>query len=213
MEEKLKAWFKTWRKELSGHKYLILISLGFLIIANIINFLTSSYVDKISTTAVPDLILDHIPTLNLDFIFIYGLLAVILVIIFHVAIFHIKALHTAIFQFSLLILVRSFFMVLTHLGQPADARIITGLHPLFMLLTFRNDLFFSGHTAMPFMAFLLFRKEKIGIFFLIMTVILAATVLFMHVHYSIDVFSAFFITYGTYKFGSWLSKRTEKKAI
>jgi hypothetical protein len=210
MRAKLKTWFNTWKHELSGHKYLILISLGFLILANIINFLASSYVDKISTTAVPDLILDQIPSLNLDFIFIYGLLAVILIIIFHVTIFHIKELHTTIFQFSLLILVRSFFMVLTHLGQPADARIITGFPYLFQFLIFRNDLFFSGHTAVPFMAFLLFRKEKISTFFLIMTAILAATVLFMHVHYSIDVFAAFFITYGTYKFGRWLSKRVEK---
>jgi membrane-associated phospholipid phosphatase len=57
---------------------------------------------------------------------------------------------------------------------------------------------------MAFMAFLVFRKETIGKFFLILTAIFSVTVLLMHVHYSIDVFSAFFITYGVYKFCGWV---------
>jgi hypothetical protein len=34
---------------------------------------------------------------------------------------------------------------------------------------------------------------------LVSSIILAITVLLMHVHYSIDVLSAYFITYGVYK--------------
>jgi len=207
MAAKIKKWFGNWKQELSSHKYLILLSFGFLIIANIISFLASSYVDKISTAVVPDLILGNIPSLNLDFIFVYGIVAIVLVIFFYSVIFKANELHIIAFQFSLLILVRSFFMVLTHLGQPAGARIITGLPGLLQLLTFHNDLFFSGHTAIPFMAFLLFRREKIGIFFLAASIIMAIIVLLMHVHYSIDVFAAFFITYGIYKLGEWLCKR------
>ena len=36
---------------------------------------------------------------------------------------------------------------------------------------------------------------------------MAITVLGMHQHYSIDVFAAFFITYGVYKMGGWVIKK------
>jgi hypothetical protein len=96
--------------------------------------------------------------------------------------------------------------MLTHLGAPPEA-ILTDFPRVFNLLIFRNDLFFSAHTAVPFLGYLLFRKERIGKFFLGATIVLASTVLLMHVHYSIDVFAALFITFSTYRFGEWLFRR------
>jgi hypothetical protein len=207
MKEGLRKWYHSWKSEFANHKYLILLSLGFFVLANIMSFLASSYVDKIATTTANDLILDHIPTLDLDAIFGYGLIIVILVTVIYVVFFQMRRAHVVTLQFGLLILVRSCFIVLTHLGRPASAGALTDLPAIYTFFNFHNDLFFSAHTAIPFMAFLLFRKEKIGIFFLIMTAILDATVLFLHVHYSIDVFSAFFITFGTYKTGELFCKK------
>ncbi len=76
-------------------------------------------------------------------------------------------------------------------------------------MDFKNDLFFSGHTAVPFLGFLLFKNRKVKYTFLGASIIMAITVLLMHVHYSIDVFSAFFITYGTFKIGEWLFKKMD----
>ena len=90
--------------------------------------------------------------------------------------------------------------------MPAGALVYTA-PAWFTVLDFKNALFFSGHTAVPFLGFLLFRKEKIGIFFLIATIVMALTVLFMHVHYSIDVFAALFITWGSYGIGEWLFRK------
>jgi hypothetical protein len=201
MKRFLKDWYRIWQTELHDHKYLIILSLVFFILANIISLLASGYVDRISTTTAQDIILDHIPTLDLDFLFGYGIMAVVLVIIIYILFFRVKEFHRVTIQYSLLILVRSCFIVLTHLGKPLGAHDVTDLPAFYQLFNFHNDLFFSAHTAIPFMAFLLFRKERIATFFLIMTFVLAATVLFLHVHYSIDVFSAFFITYGTFKLG------------
>ena len=65
--------------------------------------------------------------------------------------------------------------------------------------TFTGDMFFSAHTGLPFLAALLFWQNKIWRYvFLISSLIFGATVLLGHLHYSIDVFSAFFITYGIY---------------
>jgi hypothetical protein len=202
-ESELQKWFKSWKTEISKHKYLLLASFIMLAIAGVICFFASTYVDKIQAIPSSDLILDHIPTINLNIFYVYGFMLVLITAIIYSILFHVKKFHEITFLFGMLILVRSFFITLTHLGVPNDARIITEAPSLFQLMSFQNDLFFSGHTAMSFMAFLIFRKEAIKTFFLISTIILSATVLLMHVHYSIDVFSAFFITYGVYKFGEW----------
>jgi hypothetical protein len=194
---------KEWKDEIVRHKFLLIISVIFLIIANLLNFLAGEYTETISTVAVTDLILDHIPAINLNFLFVYGFSFILAVMLLYPLFFEVKKLHVAISQFSLLVMIRSFFVSLTHLSIPAGA-VITQAPKLYALLDFQNALFFSGHTAVPFLGFLLFRKQKIGIFFLIATVIMALTVLFMHVHYSIDVFAAIFITYGSYKIGQWL---------
>jgi membrane-associated phospholipid phosphatase len=108
-----------------------------------------------------------------------------------------------------LVMVRSFFITLTHLKIPADA-IIVEFPKIYDFVAFNNDLFFSGHTAIAFLGFLLFIKQKtLRIFFLISTVVMAITVLFMHVHYSIDVFASLFITYGSYKIGEMFFKEID----
>lgn len=203
----IRNWGENIKKEFLENKYLILLSFLFFVISNIILYFASNYVDKVQTAVVPDLILDHIPVINLSFIFVYVFLALVAFIFIYFIFIRVKDFHKAFAQFGLLILVRSFFIVLTHLERPANAISLTGFPKIYHFLSFYNDLFFSGHVAIPFMAFLLFKKEKIGIFFLIVTILLAATVLLMHVHYSIDVFSAFFITYGVYIFGERLFKK------
>jgi len=189
-----------WKIEILTHKKLILVSAIFLVIASFLNYCAGIYAERTVSVAVPDLILDHIQTTDLDFIFIYGFIAIVVVFFLYPLIRNVKELHIAISQFSLLILIRSFFVSVTHLKTPVDA-FAFNIPKYVSFFFFQNDQFFSGHTAIPFLGFLLFRKEKIGIFFLIATIVMMATVLFMHVHYSIDVFAALFITYSSYKIG------------
>lgn len=195
-----------WKNEILVHKKLIGLSLLFLTIAMILNYVSGTYVERRGTVPIPDLILDNIPTLDLDFFFIYGFTFIVLIFFLYPLLFNVKMLHVTISQFSLLVLIRSFFVSLTHLSMPVNAMIFTA-PKFFEILDFKNALFFSGHTAIPFLGFLLFRKEKIKIFFLFATMVMALTVLFMHVHYSIDVFAALFITYGSYKIGEKLFER------
>lgn len=204
---KLKQWYDNWKIELSEHKYLILLSLVFLVFANIINVYAGNYVDSKDAIPVKDIILDNIPTINLEWIFSYGMIIFLSILLCYVLFLKVKQFHIVAFSFSTLILVRSFFITLTHIGKPSDAAIMTSLPGIYQALNFHNDLFFSGHAALPFMAFLLFRKEKIGPFFLFMTIVLSLTVLIMHLHYSIDVFAAFFITYAIYKFSKWFGEK------
>ena len=201
---------KEWRKEISSHKRLIAISIVFLAIAIFLNYKAGEYIEKKTVTPVSDAILDYIPTINLSFLFYYGMALVIALLFIYPLFFKVKELHVVISQFSLLIMIRSFFVSLTHLGTPIGA-VLAKTSTFWNFFDPQNALFFSGHTSWSFLGFLLFRKEKIGILFLISTIVMMATVLFMHVHYSIDVFAALFITYGSYQIGNWFFKKVNNK--
>jgi hypothetical protein len=197
--------YRLWKRDVSKHKGAITLSFVFLIISLIANYLAGRYVNKKISTSVTDIILDNIPPINLSLLFIYGVATIILVLFIYTLFYKPKEFHIALSQFSLLVFIRSIFITLTHLGLPSDA-VILDLPDVYRIFTFQNDMFFSAHTAIPFLGFLIFKKEKIRWFFLLSTIIMALTVLFMHVHYSIDVFAALFITYGSYKIGKWLFK-------
>ncbi len=190
-----------WKKDILAHKKQILLSLLFLAIAIIALAVSSHYVDEIHTVAVPDLILDAIPVIDLSLLFTAGIIVVIVVYLAYPLIYKPKKFHYALGMFSLFLLVRSAFIVLTHLKAPIEAVPVSS-PGIFSFLTYSNDLFFSGHAGLPFLGFLVYHDSKIKYFMLGASIILAITVLFMHVHYSIDVASAYFITYGVYLIGN-----------
>ena len=202
---------RLWKKDILGHKYLIIFSILFFILSIGSTYFAGNYADRAGSAVSSDIILDNLPTVNLSFIYFYGILLVFAALFAYPLLKKISYFHVVLIQVSLLIMIRSVFICFTHLSHPADA-IITNM-PVLSFMNFQNDLFFSGHTAIPFLGFLLFTNEKIRYFFLSMAVILAATVLFMHVHYSIDVFSAVFITYGSFKIGNWLLKKFDALEI
>jgi hypothetical protein len=197
---------KEWKGEILKHKNLILLSILFLIVSILLNYAAGEYIEKKSGSVVPDLILDNLPILNLSFIFYYGMILIISIFLIYPLFFNVKKLHIAISQFSLLVMIRSFFVTLTHLAPPYNA-VITNPSSIWNFFDFQNALFFSGHTAIPFLGFLIFKESKIKYFFLVSTFVMAITVLFMHVHYSIDVFAALFIAYGSYNIGNYIFKR------
>lgn len=153
--------------------------------------------------ASPDLLLTHLPVVDLRFFFVYGFAA------FLVLVFGLGALREGrraahiLWLYALLVSLRSVFITLTPMHEPAGALHVLG-DPLFDALgrhmTFKHDLFFSSHTAMPFLAFLCFRDRWARRLFLAISVAMAATVLLTRAHYSIDVFAAYFITYAVYRF-------------
>ncbi len=199
---------KLWFQEIKHNKKIILISILFLALAIAFNSIIGNYVDKTASVSVPDIILDNTPVINLQFLFIYGILFIAAVLFFYPLFFKINEFHVVLSQSSLLLIIRSFFVMLTHLKIPANA-IIVSAPKFYDIINFNNDLFFSGHVATAFLGFLIFRKQRVGLFFLFATFIMSATVLLMHLHYSIDVFAALFITYGSFMIGKWFFKKIE----
>lgn len=150
----------------------------------------------------PDLLLSMLPIVDLRVVFVWGFAAFVA---WAVVVAAWRERHRAahiVWLYALLIAVRSLFIVLTPMRSPEGFLPIDG-SPLFdavgRYLTFRNDLFFSSHTALPFLGFLAYRDRWARLVFLGFSITLAATVLLTRQHYSIDVISAYFITYALYR--------------
>jgi membrane-associated phospholipid phosphatase len=77
-----------------------------------------------------------------------------------------------------------------------------------MYLNFQTGLFFSGHTALPFLVALIFWDNvRARTVLLLLSLVFAIAVLLAHIHYSIDVFAAPFMAYGIYAIAKYLFPR------
>jgi membrane-associated phospholipid phosphatase len=134
---------------------------------------------------------------DVDGIFIYGSIAfwVGVTVIF---LRDLRLLPFTLRSVSLFTIIRAFFITLTHLG-PFPDRVTLTSNFILNKLTFGGDLFFSGHTGLPFLMALIFWQNKVLRYsFLVASVIFGVSVILGHLHYSIDVFAAYFITYSIY---------------
>jgi len=165
------------------------------------NYGATAYAGARASNAVTDLILSNTPVFDVDGIFVYGAVALIL-FIFAVCLVHPRHFPFTLFSLATLMFIRAGFITLTHIGPFPDHVPITATTSVGIFLSklfFGDDLFFSNHTAIPFMMALVYWKERwLRIIFLIWSVAFAAVVLLGHIHYSIDVASAYFITYAIY---------------
>jgi len=103
--------------------------------------------------------------------------------------------------YTLLVLVRIIAMYSVPLNPPADMIPLNDPFVQFFgtgkLLT--KDLFFSGHTATLFMLYLVIDRNPYKKIFLLLTIVVAVSVLLQHVHYFIDVFTAPFFAFACYE--------------
>jgi len=201
----LKSKYAAWREEIAKHENDLVLALFLGTLALILNMLSGRYVERVGAAQPEDLILDHLPVIDLSFIYVWLMILVLAVYFIYPFLYHPNKIHYAIGLFSLFILIRAGFVVLTHLKIPVEAITDISWSPFFYdFFSFNNYLFFSGHVGAPFLGFLMFKSKKMKVFMLASSIILAATVLFMHVHYSIDVLAAYFITYTIYKMGDFM---------
>lgn len=154
---------------------------------------------------VEDIILSNTRVYDFEFFFVYVSIALMLFVVILCLRFR-KTAPFLLKTVSLFIIIRSIFVSLTHIGPfPLKLQLSS---KLLDFITTGNDLFFSGHTGLPFLIALIFWDHVyIRTLFLVSSVVLGTGVLLAHLHYSIDVFSAFFITYSIYHIGMKLFKK------
>lgn len=197
--------FEKHKFQWSQKAFLFSALSSFLLLAGslFINYAAGNYATEKASNSVTDIILDNLPIMDVDGIFIYGaiLFGVFLIILL---IKEPKQIPFIIKSAALFYFIRAIFISLTHLGPIfQQAPLVSNI--LSRNLMFGADYFFSGHTGLPFLMALLFWNNKYlrGIF-LATSFIFGASALLGHFHYSIDVFAAFFITYGIFHIARWL---------
>ena len=175
------------------------------IVSVFVTHFASKYAGIRAGNHVEDIILSNTPVFDFEFIFVQGAIMLILFVI--VLCFRFRAMAPFLIKTTaLFVIIRAAFVSLTHIGPyPLKLQVESGL---LNFITSGNDLFFSGHTGLPFLIALIFWDHVyIRTLFLSSSIIFGVIVLLSHLHYSIDVFSAFFITYSIYHMAITLFRR------
>lgn len=195
----MKALIAKHRLVWSENKFIVSVIFGFVLLAAslFINYFAGQFADRNVSNTITDLILNNLPVENVAFLFIdgFGLFLLFVLALLALEPKHLPFLLKAL---ALLVTVRSFFITLTHLAPPIPIS-ASEWGAVGSLFTFNGDLFFSAHTAIPFLFALLFWQHKILRWvFVGFSIFFATVVLLGHLHYSIDVFAAYFITFTVY---------------
>lgn len=183
--------------------YIVARSIALICISSLSTIYARRYATASASNHVSDLILSNIPTYNIAGIFIFGgllmIVGVTLLVLAKPVFIPFSVSTIALFYIS-----RSFCIILTHIK--ADPSIVshdfdgTMFGNLSDALLNGSDLFFSGHTGLPFLMALIFWNHTIIRYVCIcVSVFFAIIVLLGHIHYSIDVVSAYCITYTIYR--------------
>lgn len=178
---------------------------AFLAASSIAIYAAVTYATVHASNPVTDLVLSRVGPFNVRFLFVYGTFTAFAITV-GLLVWRPNRLPFALKAVALFLLVRAVFVALTHIApSPIDPQQPA---PFFNSIFFGSDLFFSGHTGLPFLAALAFWPlVPWRAFYLALTAFFGAIVLLGHYHYSIDVLAALFITHGVFQISCWLFGR------
>ncbi len=176
-----------------------------LIIGIELNFYSQEYLlnyiqNGKSLPILSDLILDHIPYWDIDFLYdIFSIFSLLVLIVFFIH----KRKYNSIPYFLLLSgifqIVRGLFIVLTPFGNPMGFDGTEG--PFNGFTDIELGVYPSGHTGIAFLYYLLV-KEKPYRYLLLFSVLVIIFALFLsRGHYTIDVVSGIFFAYAIKSYG------------
>ena len=175
----------------------------FLVASLILNYAAGNYSRKAASNSVTDIILDNLPVMDVEIIFIYGAILFVLFLVI-VLLKEPKQIPFIIKSIALFVFIRAIFISLTHIGFIPEQPVMT-TNIILRNLMFGADYFFSGHTGLPFlMALTYWGNKHLRNIFLAVSIIFGASALLGHYHYSIDVFAAFFISYSIFHIARYL---------
>jgi signal peptidase I len=204
----MQIWLQKWKSITREKEFIksLIFAFLFLFISLYINFIAGTYATESASVPVTDIILSNIRAYDVDGFFIFGPI-ILFTIVAIISFYNPKKLPFTIKSIALFTIIRSVFISLTHLG-PFPTQAITASGDLISKFTFGGDLFFSGHTGIPFLMALIFWQNKsLRYFFLIFSLFMGMIVLLGHYHYSIDVLAAFFITYTIFHISEYFFKK------
>ncbi len=193
------TWSKAWQLKSFRNKTIISLFL----VAIILLFLPSffGFIEKREGIVLQDYVLDAIPPMDVSiptFIVIWGMVLLVFFRIYQ----NPRLFLVIAYGFILMCLCRILTISLLPLNPPPG--LITLKDPIANIAYGGNgtfitkDLFYSGHTGNMFLFFLCLEAKWDKIIALTASFLIGFLVLIQHIHYSIDVISAFIFTYFLY---------------
>ena len=150
----------------------------------------------------PDVLFALLPRWDLRFLYLWGCAGFLVLMAWHALRRERSRVWYAAWLFALLIATKSLVVGLTPMRLPEDSLSVGGFwfyDALARHFTAHNDLFFSLHTALPFLGFLVFRDSFFRRLCLGASFLMGGTVLLCRLHYSMDVAAAYPITYALFR--------------
>ncbi len=186
-------YLSNWKKELDCIQKVLFFMLGWIVLGSvfIINSLACNYAEKVMGAPINDILLDNLPHWDVSFMFHWGGFFFWAFIILYKCI---KPMGVTflLYSFSGFILIRSAFVVMTHLGTP---EINSSIPEALRWYSFKADLFFSGHVGAPMLLGFIIKEKWIKKFSFTFAALMSFIVLLGRYHYTIDVFASIFIAH------------------
>lgn len=165
------------------------------------------YQDGKALPAGVDPLLSALPSASGDWLLTWGWLAFNGAVMLHWALARRPRLPYFLAMVGFWTLVRAVFIALTPVGPPKELVRFYGGALSFLRgrLFFDSELFFSGHTGLPYLyALLAGLATPLGRGCLAFSAVMGAGVLLTRNHFPIDVVGAYFVTYSTWMLGKRL---------
>ena len=193
------TWSKAWQLKSFRNKTIIALFLVAIILLFLPTFF--GFIEKREGIVLQDYVLDAIPPMDVSiptFIVIWGMVLLVFFRIYQ----NPRLFLVIAYGFILMCLCRILTITLLPLNPPPG--LITLKDPIANIAYGGNgtfitkDLFYSGHTGNMFLFFLCLEAKWDKIIALTASFLIGFLVLIQHIHYSIDVISAFIFTYFLY---------------
>ena len=190
------AWRDAWSEQRFRVEAMVTPVALIAVLAVMARFLT--WVQTRPGVVLPDPVLSLVPPRDVTWV-TFGLVYVGLLTTFALLLPYPRRLMAGAQAYALMVLFRMGVMVVTPLEAPPGT--IPLRDPLVQILgtgeVLTRDLFFSGHTATLALLTLLAPGRASRRFFAVCTVLVAACVLWQHVHYTVDVLVAPFFAFAS----------------
>ena len=193
------SWSEAWQEPRFRNKTIIALILVAIILILLPTFF--AFIEKREGMVLQDFVLDAIPAKDVSIPTFVVIWSVVLLVFYRIyqnpSIFLVVA-----YGFILMCIARVLTISLLPLNPPPG--LITLKDPIANIayggkgIFITKDLFYSGHTGNMFLFFLCLQAKWDKIIALAASFMVGILVLIQHIHYSIDVISAFIFTYFLY---------------
>jgi len=193
------SWSEAWQLQSFRNKTFVALALVAIILLLLPSFF--AFIEKREGMVLQDFVLDRLPAMDVSIPTFIIIWSVVLLVFYRIyqnpSIFLVVA-----YGFILMCIARVLTISLLPLNPPPG--LITLKDPIANIayggkgIFITKDLFYSGHTGNMFLFFLCLQAKWDKIIALAASFMVGILVLIQHIHYSIDVISAFIFTYFLY---------------